>query len=29
MKTFIAFSCALCVANSVLADPYSAAIRQA
>jgi poly-gamma-glutamate capsule biosynthesis protein CapA/YwtB (metallophosphatase superfamily) len=29
MKTFIAFSCALCVANSVLADPYSAAIQQA
>ncbi|MGA3285349.1 MAG: hypothetical protein ABSD57_12940 [Verrucomicrobiota bacterium] len=29
MKTFIAFSCALCVANSVLADSYSAAIRQA
>ena len=29
MKTFIAFFCALCVADSVLADPYSAAIRQA
>jgi hypothetical protein len=29
MKTFIAFFCALCVANSVFADPYSAAIKQA
>jgi hypothetical protein len=29
MKTFIAFSCALCVANSVLAGPNEAAIRQA
>jgi hypothetical protein len=29
MKTFIALSCALFVANGVLADPYSAAIRQA
>ncbi len=29
MKTFIAFFCALCVANSVLADPYTAAIQQA
>ena len=27
MKTFIAFFCALCVADSVLADPYSAAIQ--
>jgi hypothetical protein len=29
MRAFIAFSCACCVANCVLADPYSAAIRQA
>ena len=29
MKTFVAFSCALCVASGVLADPYSAAMRQA
>ena len=29
MKTFIAFFCALCVANGVLADPYTAAIQQA
>jgi hypothetical protein len=29
VKTFIAFSCALCMANGVLADPYSAAMRQA
>jgi len=29
MKTFIAFYCALCVTGSVLADPYSAAMRQA
>jgi hypothetical protein len=29
MKTPIAFFCALCVANSVLADSYSEAIRQA
>lgn len=29
MKTFIAFSCVLCVGGSVLADPYSAAMRQA
>jgi hypothetical protein len=29
VKTFVAFSCALCVANSLLADPYSAAMRQA
>jgi predicted RNase H-like HicB family nuclease len=29
MKTFIAFFCALCVANSVFADSYSEAIKQA
>jgi hypothetical protein len=29
MKPFIAFTCALFVANGVLADPYSGAIRQA
>jgi hypothetical protein len=29
MKPFIALTCALFMANSVLADPYSAAIRQA
>jgi len=29
MKTFIAFSCAICVANNVLAGPNEAAIRQA
>jgi hypothetical protein len=29
MKAFIAVSCACCVAGSVLADPYSAAIKQA
>jgi hypothetical protein len=29
MKPFIALACALFVANSLLADPYSAAIRQA
>ena len=29
MKPFIALTCALFIANSVLADPYSAAIRQA
>ncbi len=29
MKTFITLSCVLCVAGSVLADPYSAAIKQA
>jgi len=29
MKPFIALACALCLANSLLADPYSAAIRQA
>jgi len=29
VKAFIAFSCALCAANVVLADPYSAAMRQA
>ena len=29
MKTFTAFFCLLFVANSVLADAYSAAIRQA
>jgi hypothetical protein len=29
MKTFIALSCALCAANSVLAGPDEAAIRQA
>ena len=29
MKPFIAFTCAVFVANTLLADPYSAAIRQA
>jgi hypothetical protein len=29
MKPFIALTCALFMANSILADPYSAAIRQA
>jgi len=29
MKPFIALTCALFLANSILADPYSAAIRQA
>jgi hypothetical protein len=29
MKLFIALTCALFLANSILADPYSAAIRQA
>jgi len=29
MKTFIAFSCALCLANSALAGPNEAALRQA
>jgi hypothetical protein len=29
MKPFIAFACALFIGNSVLADPYSEAIRQA
>jgi len=29
MKTLIAFSCVLCVANGVRADPYTAAIQQA
>ena len=29
MKAFIAFFCAWCAANCVVADPYSAAIRQA